>query len=105
MIIANGAIEFKIKKTPKGLSPEGYPLKPIIEWSDAIPCQFYPNNEDLLARIGTENRQRVSYTILIERTVESEVLRLKDKDGKEVGEFSAHSIESLEAVGQIKIIV
>lgn len=109
MIIENGTIEFKAK-TPGQIDPEtGYPTDAAeVGWSDPIPCQFIPNNRNNLGRVNGEHFTTATYTVLIEEQPlpESEQLRLKDRSGKELGEFSLIAPpEAMEAVCEIKILI
>lgn len=107
MIIDNGTIEFKLKRGG-GIDPNtGYPIEPTSEWSEPLPCQYIPNNLNNLGRVQGERFTAASYTILIEqhKLPDSERVRIKDRDGKEVGEFSIISVEPLDAVEQIRIMV
>lgn len=109
MIIENGTIEFKQKATAK-IDPEtGYPQKPTsVGWGKPIPCQFLPINRNLLAKTLGEPITKATYTVLIEEQPlpEAEQLRLKDRTGKNIGEFSLIAPpESLEAVAEIKILI
>jgi hypothetical protein len=106
MIIANGAIEMKTK-TGGGLDPvTGYPVIPIVDWGEPIPCQYRANKYSNKGKINGEAFTIASYEILIEeQPLEGEVLRLRNKAGEEVGEYPIIEIEMLEAVAQIRITV
>lgn len=109
MIIENGTIEFK-EKTPGKIDPEtGYPTKPTsVGWGKPIPCQFIPNNRNNLGRVNGERFTTASYTVLIEEQElpESEQIRLTDRSGKKLGEFSLIAPpEALEAVGETRILI
>lgn len=109
MIIANGYIQPKVKRqaTPV-IDPEtGYPKKVAgASWGDPIPCQYYANSYNALAKAMGEPRTQRSYTILIEEcNLDTEQVRLCDLACNEVGEFSIISATPLEAVGQIKLLV
>ncbi len=106
MIIANGTIEIK-QKTPGGLDEKGYPIEATATWGDPIPCQYYPNSSNLLAIALGNPVTAAQYTILLEEMAyQGERLRLTDSvTGEQVGEFSVKSIEQLEAVAEIKLIV
>ncbi len=107
MIITNGNIAFK-KKISLGIdSNTGYPVPPTSEWGEDIPCQYIVNSYDNLGRANGEHFIKAQYSILVEQpiSIESEQLRLIAVNGKELGEFSIISIEHLDAVNQIKIIV
>lgn len=107
MIIENGTIEVK-HKTGGGIDPEtGYPISPAsASWGTPIPCQYSPIKMNLLERVSGEHVTAVNYSILIElMPFTAEQVRLKDRLGNEVGEYSIISIEPLEAVGQLKLTV
>lgn len=109
MIIENGTIEFKEKTTGK-IDPEtGYPVKPTtVGWGSPIPCQFLPNSINNLGRVNGERFTTANYTVLIEEQPlpESEQIRLKDRNGKELGEYSLIAPpEYLEAVREIKLLI
>ena len=105
MIIENGTIEFK-EKTPGKIDPEtGYPTKATaVGWSKPIPCQFITN----LGRVNGERFTTATYTVLIEEQPlpSSEQIRLTERSGKVLGEFSLIAPpEALEAVGEIRILI
>ena len=109
MIIENGTIEFK-EKTPGTIdSATGYPTKATaVGWSKPIPCQFIPNNRTNLGRINGERFTTATYTVLLEEQElpESEQIRMTDRSGKKLGEFSLIAPpETLEAVGEIRILI
>lgn len=109
MIIENGTIEFK-EKRPGKIDPEtGYPSRATrTGWSKPIPCQYIPNNRSNLGRINGERFTAATYTVLIEEQPlpDSEQIRLADRCGKELGEFSLMAPpEALEAVGEIRILI
>ena len=107
MIIPNGFIEVK-RKTGGGIDPEtGYPVKSdTVEWGDPIPCQYSANKHDWLGRAGGEHFTVAQYEILIEeQPLDTEQIRLSDRAGNTVGEFSIMEVEPLEAVCQLRIMV
>lgn len=109
MIIENGTIEFK-EKTAGKIDPEtGYPTKPTkVGWGEPIPCQFLPNNRNNLGRVNGERFTTATYTVLLEEQElpESEQIRLTDRSGKNLGEFSLIAPpEYLEAVGEIRLLI
>lgn len=109
MIIENGTVEFK-EKTPGTIDPEtGYPSKAAkAAWGKPIPCQFMPNNRNNLGRVNGERFTTATYTVLLEEQPlpESEQVRLKDRGGRILGEFSLIAPpEALEAVGEIKLLI
>lgn len=109
MIIQNGTIEAKIKQAG-GITPEtGFPVKSTGEaFMPAIPCQYTANQYNQLGRTNGERFTVAAYTILIEQQrtpFTAEQIRLKDMDGNIVGDFSVMSIEPIDAVCQMKILV
>lgn len=106
MIISNGTIEIK-QKTCGGIDPEtGYPKRSSdVVWGEPIPCQTLTNKYNALA-LSKEGNPIISasYAVLIdEQPFEGEQVRLKDRQGKVIGEFSIIQIEPLEAVCEIRI--
>lgn len=106
MIIQNGTIEFKTK-TGGGIDPvTGYPSAVSSSWGNPIPCQYIINSHDNLGMAHGEHFVAASYTVLVEQqSLSSEQLRIKDRSGATVGEFSIISVEQLDAVCQTKILV
>lgn len=109
MIIPNGYIRLKAK-TPGTIDPAtGYPSKPQgVEWDAPIPCQYLPNSRNNLGKVNGEHFSTATYTILVEEQPlpDTEQLRLQDAGGKSLGDFSLIAPpETMEAVGQIKILV
>lgn len=107
MIIDNGTIEFKLKQGGGINTDTGYPVTPSESWGEPLPCQYTPNSLNNLGRVQGERFVAASYTILIEQQPlqDSEQVRMKDRDGNVVGEFSIISVEPLDAVEQIRIMV
>ena len=105
MIIANGTIEVK-SKTGGGLNQNGYPQKAEATWGEPIPCQYIPNKHNKLGVVNGEHFTVAQYTVLIEeQEFNAEQIRLKDRTGKELGEFSIMSVEPLEAVCEIRLLI
>lgn len=109
MIIPNGTLEFKAKAAG-GIDPEtGYPVKPTdAKWSDPVPCQYLPNSRNNLGRVNGEHFTAAHYTVLLEEQPlpDTEQVRLKDENGKSLGEFSMIAPpETMGAVCEIKILI
>lgn len=106
MIIANGHIECK-HKTGGGIDPEThYPVIPEVSWGEPIPCQYIPNRHDKLGVSNGEHFTVATYTILIEeQPFTAEQIRLTDRSGVVLGEFSVRQIEPLDAVCEVRITV
>lgn len=98
------------REDPGKIDPEtGYPTKATeVGWSKPIPCQFIPNNRTNLGRVNGERFTTATYTVLIEEQPlpSSEQIRLTERSGKVLGEFSLIAPpEALEAVGEIRILI
>lgn len=108
MIIANGTIEAKLKQGG-GIDPvTGYPVKPSdVSWGDPIPCQYSATKYNKLGQTTNGEHYTVAqYTVLIEeQPFDAEQLRLKDRDGEVVGEFSVIEVEPLDAVCELRIFI
>lgn len=109
MIIENGKIEFKVKKS-FGFDPEtGYPVEAEASWGKPIPCQFIPNTGNNLGKVDGVRFTTASHTILIEiqPLPQSEQIRLTDSiSGECLGEFSLiMKPEIFRAVGQIRLLI
>lgn len=110
MIIENGTIEVKIK-SGGGFNPvTGYPNKGgTVTWGKPIPCQYMLASQNKLLKVRGEPVSDVTYIILIEQSNQpfvAEQIRLKDNLSEQsLGEFSIISVERLDAVCEIKIIV
>jgi len=112
MIIPNGTISFATT-TEGGLDEKGYPVSGAVSWGEEVPCQYYSNSQNYLATDSNgEHHIQAKWTILLE-SFESdglklgwkEKLRLKNRDGEVVGEYSVIQFEPLDAVRQSRIIV
>lgn len=107
MIIQNGNIEFK-HKVGGGLDADGYPVKATEEWSEPVPCQYWPKRYNLQGRTGGNATVETSFEILVAMPLPvdaTEQLRLTDMAGVRVGEYSVISSQELRAVQEIKITV
>lgn len=107
MIIENGTIEVKVK-TAGGIDIEtGHPRKPsATSWGTPISCQYLPNTHNKQGRISGEHFTIATYEVLIEeQPFDAEQVRLIDKTGKSLGEFPIISVEPLEAVCQLRILI
>ena len=108
MIIDHGTIELKQMTSGGGIVPSpGYPQKPAsVDWGTPIPCQYMANKYNNLGRVNGEHFKTAEYSVLIEeQPFDAEQLRLKDRKGNVVGEFSIIQVEPLEAVCEIRILI
>ena len=107
MIIQNGYVQY-IENSGGGLDDNGYPTAPTTTYGTAIPCQYQANSHSYLGKSNGEAFIRASYTILVEYDgvrEETERLRLSDKAGNKIGDFSVLMFEPLDAVCQMRILV
>jgi len=109
MIIPNGTIEF-IENTPGGLDDNGYPIAASKSYGCPVPCQFIANSRDTLGKTNGETFIRASYSVYIEWIDRcscrfTELVRLKSRHGKTIGEYHVLDIEPLEAVCQVRILI
>lgn len=106
MIIPNGTIEVQ-NLAGGGLNPEtGFPTTGEASWGEPLPCQFSPVKQDYRATVNGEPAKTLSFSILIEgQSFTADRLRLRDREGTDLGEFSVESVEHLEAVFQTRITV
>lgn len=113
MIIPNGYIEFI---TVKGVTLDettGHPVTAKdVEYGELIPCQYQAASLNALALSNGESVTKASYNIYIESyymesmwVEATERLRLSDRNGNAVNEFSIIRTEPLDAVCQYKIVV
>lgn len=112
MIIANGTIEVKtITDTAIEYDEFGIPNESgkVAKWGSPIECQYRAVNLDYVAVTNDLSPHTLaSYEILIEDSMipfDAVALRLRDKDGNEVEEFSIVRMIPIDAVSQIKIVV
>ena len=105
MIIVNGSIQIK-QKTGGGLDSDGNPVRVSESFSDPIPCHLRANKLDNLGRQDGNTFTVAAYEALVESAdFAGERVRLTGGDGRELGEFSVMSVESLDAVGALKVMV
>ena len=105
MIIANGTIEIK-EKDVRGVDPAtGHPLEPTgEEWGAPIECQYSATKYNNLGKTNGEHYTVATYAVLIdEQPFSAEQVRLKDRNGNVLGEFSVMQVEPLEAVSELRI--
>lgn len=102
MIIANGIIEFDLS-VAAGVDSYGYPIPAVESWGEAIDCQYILSH-NLQARNNGEAISAKSYVVYVEQMhIPSEKVRLRDRNGVELGQYSIRSIEHLNAVCQTKL--
>lgn len=110
MIIQNATIVFKLPEVTE-IDPEtGYRSEPShASWSEPHACQVKAVRFNQLAKTshGGEAFTSASYEVFIEEDVPcpSERVKLVDLSGRELGEFSIISLEPLEAVCEMRILV
>lgn len=107
MIIENGTIEVKQKTVGQPpVDPQtGHAVKPTKEsWGDPIPCQYVAITLNQLRRVNGEAATEATYHVYVEeQPFSAEQIRLKDRHGNTIGEFSVIRVEPLEAVCELRI--
>lgn len=106
MIISNGTIEIK-SKNGGGIDPQtGFPTPASASWGEPIQCQYKANRYNKLGRVQGEHFTAAHYEVLIEeQPFEAEQVRLKNRSGETLGEFSIMEVEPLEAVCELRILI
>lgn len=109
MIIQNGTIEFLKKHVCEFDVETGFPsIAEKKEYDYPIPCQYIILSQNLLAKVNNESAANITYEILIEQPIKplfSEQIRLTDISGIILGEYSIRSVETLNSVCQLRIVV
>lgn len=109
MIIENGTIRVKAK-TPGGIDPVTHnPVKPTEAWGEPVPCQWSVSKRDNLGVFNGEHFSVATYIVLIDRVLEppfrGQQLELVSRDFGSLGRYSIVSVEPLDAVGQVRILI
>jgi len=105
MIIVNGVIQRKVQ-TGGGIDTNGNPARPSFVWDNPVECHIKVNKRDNLGKQNGNTFTVASYEIIIEpQAFDADVIKITDKSGTDLGEFSVISIEHLEAVETVKILV
>lgn len=104
MIIPNGYIRFAEQKAVT-TDDKGYFVVAADAWSEAVECQYLPAvNLQAQSKAGAITAH--AYTVYVEQmSLPSEIVKLSDRCGNEIGQFSVRSYEQLDAVCQTKIIL
>lgn len=105
MIIPNGHIAFDAS-VAEGVDSLGYPIPVVEKWGAAMECQYLPTTNKQ-ARANDEAITAQSYVVYVDRLLmlPSERVKLSDRQGNEVGQFSVRSVEHLDAVCQTKLVL
>jgi hypothetical protein len=104
MIFANGLI-YPIIKTGGGITANGNPCQPSNSLGESIPCRIKENRRNNIGKLNGNTFIIASYEILIDKQ-QFDANRVKlERFGHSLGEFSVISIEPLDAVNCIKILV
>lgn len=105
MIIENGYIQ-AIIRTGGGLDEDKYPIPTREEYGERIPCNILLNKKNKLASANGSPFVDVNYEVLIEPIpFPHERVRLITQFERVLGDFSVISIEYLEHVRAIQILV
>lgn len=108
MIIGNGSIQI-LHKSVEGLDGNGFPIVSEDELGCPIPCQFRANYYSNMGKSDNAGAfVTASFEIMIdlpEEPFEYEQIRLNDKFGRKLGDYSIISATPLAVVGLLRIIV
>lgn len=105
MIIPNGTIQIRSKAVSE-IDPEtGHSRKPSeASWGEPIPCQYVPTKYNALGIPSGEHATLASYQVYLDETaLTPDRIRLTDRNGKAVGDFSVIWVERLDAVCQVRL--
>lgn len=107
MIIENGALKYLAGTAGGGIGDDGKPVKHTDVWSEATPCNIRANNRNNLGRKEGTAFIIAAYIVTLEyRTgFNPGRIQLFNDEGQLLGEFPVVSLEVLEAVNAIKIVV
>lgn len=106
MIVKNGYIRFKDKSEAVYNEQKGIYEPQKAEWGEDIPCQWRVTSGTYKGKSNGEACVVAQYEILIEmQEIYGERFQLSDLDYNDMGEYSPISIERLDLVQKIKIIV
>jgi hypothetical protein len=107
MVIPNGVVHFKrLLEVGGGLDTDGNPVPAPTTTEAEMPCRIKAVKLDELGRQNGNTFEQASYEILIDRQrFEATEVELINVDGVNLGTFTVMQVETLEAVGVVKIIV
>ncbi|GIM60088.1 hypothetical protein CAPN008_01380 [Capnocytophaga canis] len=106
MILDNGTIE--VKTTSGGGLVNGIPQRVEESWSEPIECHIVANMSDNRGVYKGGTFKRSAYTVWLDSPLyhfKAERIRLKNEQGKVLGEFEVQSIEESRFTGRTKIVV
>lgn len=102
----NGTISGKVK-TGGGVDPDsGDPIPVTYSWTDPVECKYRANELNNRGRYDGGTFQQASYTITTEdMDFNADTVRLFNSRGSSVCEKEVISIEVLEDIQRVKIII
>lgn len=100
----NGALKYEIISAC-GVDEFGEPIEAHTEWSEAIPCSVKTNSDNRKGKYEDGEFRHASFVVLIEGdSFSGNRISLKRRN-EDLGEYRIISVEPLESVGRIQIIV
>lgn len=101
----NGYLQEKIV-TEAGFNDDGEPIAGSIDWGEKIECSIKTLTDSRKGRYEDGEFRISSFTILIEDRASFMPLYVKlNRYDVDLGEYKVQSIEPLESVGRIQILV
>ena len=103
----NAYISYKIANLTARFDSSGFPIAGENEWSEKIPCSLSTNSDNRVHKYDYGLHRVSTYTILTETCdfpLTATVVHLH-RGCECLGEFKVVSVEPLETVGRIKIVV
>lgn len=103
----NAYISYKIANPTARFDSSGYPIAGENKWSEKIPCSLSTNSDNRLHKYDDGLHRVSTYTILTETCdfpLTATVVHLH-RGCECLGEFKVVSVEPLETVRRIKIVV
>lgn len=105
MIIENGTIQPIVNKAICDFDDEGIPVQAIENIGEEIPANINQNSQNKRTKEEDANYTSTSLTILVDDTDFSADEIVVNKRGKRLGVFRVISIDYLDEVDALKLIV
>jgi uncharacterized protein YcnI len=101
----NGTIQAQII-TGGGKDADGYPIKPVITWSNSIECKYIENTFNNRGKYIDGGFTQMSFSItLFDLDFDAKIVRLTSNRGKIICEKEVQSLNVLEEIQRVKITI